>query len=155
MNRTVPVADRPVIPGYGVPDTVEGTQSWGQVTERLAQAKNYWISTASADGRPHAVPVWGIWLDDVLYFGAGPRTMRNLRENPRVSIHLESGDDVVIVEGTVESANDPDGTLFSRYVEAFGSKYDYRPEEVSGYRLRAEKAYTWTSFPADATRWTF
>jgi len=155
IERTEPVADRPSIPGYGVPETTEGTLPWSHAVERLERAKNYWIGTASADGRPHAVPVWAAWLDGALYFGVGPRSMRNIAANPRVTVHLESGDDVVIVEGDVEPFADPDGTIFPRLADAMAVKYDYRPDEPGGYVLRPRAAYAWSSFPADATRWRF
>jgi hypothetical protein len=150
-----PVADRPSIPGYGVPETTEGILPWSHATERLEQAKNYWIVTASATGRPHAVPVWAAWVDDVLYIGAGPRSSRNIEANPQVSVHLESGDDVVIIEGSVEPFADPDGTIFPRFADAMAAKYDYRPDEPGGYVLRPRAAYAWSSFPANATRWRF
>jgi hypothetical protein len=155
MERMDPVADRPAIPGYGVPETTDGTLPWRHADERLERAKNYWIGTASADGKPHAVPVWGAWLDGALYFGVGPRSTRNLEANPRVTVHLESGDDVVILEGEIEQFADPEGSLFPRLAEAMAAKYDYRPDEPSGYVLRPRTAYAWSSFPANATRWRF
>jgi pyridoxamine 5'-phosphate oxidase-like protein len=150
-----PAADRPSIPGYGVPDNAEGILPWSHAEQRLRQAKNYWVATAGPDGRPHAVPVWAVWLDGALCFGAGPRSTRNLEANPQVSIHLESGDDVVILEGTAEPFADPTVALFPRVAAAYAAKYDYRPDEPSGYVLRPRFAYAWSSFPADATRWRF
>lgn len=155
IRDILPVADRPVIPGYGVPEDAEGILPWSHVVDRLEQAKNYWVGTASPDGKPHCVPVWAIWLDDALYFGAGPRSTRNLKANPQVSIHLESGDDVVIIEGKAEPFADPDNAVFPRLADASATKYDWRPDEPSGYVLRPRTAYGWSSFPADATRWRF
>src|SRR5580698_3484063 len=68
---------------------------------RLAKSRSYWICTARPDGRPHSIPVWGFWIDGALYFGTGrdSRKSRNLAHNPAISIHLDSGDDVVILEG--------------------------------------------------------
>src|SRR5579884_2390097 len=56
-----PSASRPDIPGYGVPEGDEGVLPWSHVVARLAEARNYWVATVGANGRPHAVPVWGIW----------------------------------------------------------------------------------------------
>lgn len=150
-----PASSRPHIPGYGVPDTDQGMLPWNHVTERLEQARNYWVGTVGADGRPHTVPVWGIWIDGALYFGAGPRTERNLRANPAVAVHLESGDDVVILEGEAEKFSDPDPALFGRLADASAAKYDWRPDTMGGYRVRPRVAYAWTTFPADATRFRF
>ena len=85
----------------------------------------------------------------------GPRSARNLKANPRATVHLESGDDVVIVEGPVKPFADPDGSLFPRLADAMAAKYDYRPEDAEGYILRPRTVYAWSSFPADATRWRF
>ena len=154
-GRGEPTRSRPHIPGYGVPTSDEGLLPWSHVAERLEQARNYWVGTAGMDGRPHAVPVWGAWVDGALYFGAGPRTGRNLAANPAVVIHLESGDDVVILEGTAEEVTNPDPSFVGRYADAFAAKYDWRPDTAGGYVLRPRVAYAWSKFPGDATRWRF
>jgi pyridoxine/pyridoxamine 5'-phosphate oxidase len=78
---------------------------WTWATERLAAARNYWIVTSSVDGGPHAAPVWGLWIDDAVVFSTSPesRKGRDLAHDPRVVVHLESGNEVVIVEGEVET----------------------------------------------------
>ena len=58
-----PKAGRPLTPAdYGIssepPDTAK--HPWTDVTKALASARNYWVSTTRADGRPHAIPVWGL-----------------------------------------------------------------------------------------------
>src|ERR1700682_1587696 len=69
--------------------------------ERLTNSRTSWICTSRPDGRPHSIPVWGFWLDGTFYFGTAraSRKARNLSHNPAISIHLDSGDDVVIFEG--------------------------------------------------------
>jgi nitroimidazol reductase NimA-like FMN-containing flavoprotein (pyridoxamine 5'-phosphate oxidase superfamily) len=153
--RAEPTASRPHIPGYGVPESDEGLLPWSHVTARLEQARNYWVGTVDKDGQPHAVPVWGVWVDGALYFGGGPRTNRNLQANPKVVVHLESGDDVVIVEGVAEEFTDLEPAVFARFADASAAKYNYRPEEAGGYVLRPRVVYAWTKFPQDATRWRF
>jgi nitroimidazol reductase NimA-like FMN-containing flavoprotein (pyridoxamine 5'-phosphate oxidase superfamily) len=106
MNE--PVASRPHVPGYGISQSLDGLLSWSEVEKSLEAARSYWLVTTSVDGSPHSRPVDGIWLDGVLYFGGGgTRWSRNLRENPRAEVHLESTQRVVILEGEVErvSAN--------------------------------------------------
>ncbi len=153
---------RPVMPGYGAPEGLDGTLEWPEVAARLAAGRSYWVCTASSDGAPHAVPVLAAFVDDTFYIGAGgPRTLRNLRENPRVSVHLESGSEVVIAEGTVESGP-PDPAVIQAVDDQYGDKYDWRPSSESpdggigdGWQiLRPAKVIAWTSFPADATLWT-
>ena len=81
-----------------------GTMKWADVCKQLEKSKNYWVCTTRADGRPHAMPVWGFFLDGNLYFGTGRTTVkaRNIARNTNIVIHLESGDDAVIIECTVE-----------------------------------------------------
>src|SRR3954470_22957037 len=102
----IPRAGRPLTPAdYGIssepPDTTK--RPWSDVTNALAASKNYWVSSTRADGRPHAMPVWGLWLDDAVMFSTSRRSMkgRNLARRPDVIVHLESGDDAVILEGRV------------------------------------------------------
>lgn len=131
---------------------------WSWAAERLAAGRNFWVATTRPDGRPHAMPVWGVWLDDGAYFGTSPqsRKARNLARDPRVVVHLESGDDVVILEGEIEQV-----ALDDRIADAFQAKYDWRPEAQEGdggwYRLRPAVAYAWMEhdYPKSATRFAF
>jgi hypothetical protein len=45
---------------YGVPEELEGTLPWSWAEERLAESRNFWLVTADGNGRPHAMPVWGV-----------------------------------------------------------------------------------------------
>jgi len=112
-----PAIERPKMPdGYGVPASAEGALPWAWAVERLQQARNYWFSTTRPDGRPHAMPAWAVWLDDTLYFEGSPltRRARNLAGNPSVVVHLESGDEVVILEGVGREASPPSRELAER-----------------------------------------
>ncbi|MEB2287063.1 MAG: DUF2255 family protein [Anaerolineae bacterium] len=151
-----PEVGRPHVPGYGIPSEVEGTLPWDHVVERMAQARNYWLATAQLDGVPHAVPVWGVWVAGTLYFGGGPQTRwsRNLAANPRVVVHLDDSEKAVILEGTVTRIADPDDPLVARLDDAYEAKYAMR-HGIPFWVLRPHKAFAWTRFPDDATRWTF
>jgi nitroimidazol reductase NimA-like FMN-containing flavoprotein (pyridoxamine 5'-phosphate oxidase superfamily) len=158
-----PVASRPHMPGYGIPKDKKGLLPWSHVTERMAEAQNYWVCTVSPDGRPHATPVWGLWVDDRLYFGGSPQTRRsrNLAENPAVCVHLESGSDVIILHGDARELRAPDRSLVTHLIEASVKKYGYAPKpedyEVSAgtYVLHPRWVLAWKQFPKDATRWRF
>ena len=91
-------------PGYGITAEPEGLLPWTWADERLAGARAYWVASTRPDGGPHAAPVWGLWLGDGVYFSTsrGSRKGLNLARDPRCVVHLESGDEVVIVEGRVE-----------------------------------------------------
>jgi hypothetical protein len=146
-----PTARRPSFPGYGVPDDPDGMLPWAWADERLAASRNYWLATAG----PHASPVWGLWRDCELHFrsGARSRKARDLARDPRLVVHLESGDDVVIVEGAAEST-----VATENDVEEYERKYDFRPEAGEGwYRVRPHRALAWreVDYPRSATRFDF
>ena len=142
-KASAPRASRPHIPGYGIPTTRKGMLSWDHAEERLGRSRHDWVATSSTDGRPHAVPVWGVWLEGALCFGGGPQTRwaRNLFGNPAVSIHLEPGDDVVILEGTVERVSDPEDPLVERVRDAYDRKYETRhpPSLSRGIAVRGRR----------------
>jgi nitroimidazol reductase NimA-like FMN-containing flavoprotein (pyridoxamine 5'-phosphate oxidase superfamily) len=153
------VRDRPYAPGYGIPADREGMLSWGHLDERMAAARNYWVSTTRPDGRPHATPVWGVWVDGTFYFGVGPdsRKARNLAGNANVAVHLESGEDVVILEGRAEKIADLAPDLVERLFAASVAKYGTGSRDVEGsYAVRPRVALAWTEGgPRTFTRWTF
>jgi hypothetical protein len=113
------------------------------------------------------MPAWAVWLDGALYFEGSPMTRRarNLAANPAVVVHLESGDQVVIVEGDAHEVGKPDRPLAERLSEAFtakysSTKYEYRPppeqwDRGGLWEMRPRVAFGWTDFPADTTRWQF
>jgi hypothetical protein len=154
-----PRASRPTFPsGYGVPTDHDSLLPWSHARGRLEQAKNYWVCTASPQGIPHAAPLWAAWVDDRLYFEGSPATRwgRNLTANPLASVHLESGSDVVIVEGAIEDVDDVGEALAARVADAYAAKYDgYRSQSRGFFILVPQRALAWSRFPADATRWTF
>lgn len=104
------------------------------------------------------MPVWGLWLDDAVVFSTHPRSRkgRNLARDPRVAIHLESGDEVVIVEGRAEPLR-----LDDRIADTYGEKYGYRPDpdvRTEGwFRVSPKIAYAWleSEYPKTATRFLF
>jgi hypothetical protein len=158
QNKSEPQVGRPYVahPEYGIPTSIEGTLPWSHVGERMAKARNYWIGTIHPEGRPHVMPVWGVWVDDTLYFGGGPDTRwsRNLAANPQVAVHLESGDDVIIVEGSVDRITDPKHPLLPRIDDAYEAKYQMR-HGIPLWVLRPRVVFAWSKFPDNTTRWRF
>src|SRR5829696_6283335 len=91
-----PDRDRPAMPaGYGL-------LSWSDVEPRLVASLHYWLATVRPDGTPHSVPRWGVWVAGRFYYDGSPLTRhaRNAERNPACTVTLESGSEVVIVEGT-------------------------------------------------------
>jgi hypothetical protein len=142
-------------PNYGISAEEEGMLPWSWADERLGAARNYWIVTAGADREPSAAPVWGVWADGAIYFSTSPlsRKGQNLAGDPRAVIHLESGDEVVILQGEVERYE-----LQDSIADAYEAKYDYRPEPGEGWlTLRPRRALAWLEreYPKTATRFDF
>jgi len=164
MTNRQPIAERPYMPdGYGLPEHNEGLLPWNHVAERMTQSLNYWICSVRPDGRPHSVPVWAAWVDDVLYYDGAPNTIhnRNVAANPNVSVHLEDGTKVVIMEGVVKPIGQPDRALAEKVAVGYRAKYasmGYSPAvdqwDAGGlYAIEPTRVIAWTSFPKDCTRW--
>ncbi len=74
-----PTAELLAVPAvYGKPKKI---LDWDAVYGRLDQAERYWLATTRPDGRPHVVPVDGVWLDGIWYFG-GPSGHRAPAQPP-------------------------------------------------------------------------
>lgn len=145
---------------------LDDTLSWADVAARLASARNYWLCTAMPSGAPHATPVWGVVTDGTLYLYSGRSTVkaRNLAGDARVVVHLESGEDVVIVRGTAEDLGAP-GQV-PEVVAALSAKYtgegdrQYLPGADPAfdvvYAIRPQSAMTWrlTDYEDSQRRWT-
>lgn len=155
-----PEARRLKLPkGYQVAAGKEGLLPWARVVEWVEQALNYWLATTRPDGRPHVTPVWGAWAGGALYFDGIPtaRWARNIASNPAAAIHLESGTEVVILEGVVEDVV-TDADVAARIVAAWTAKYGrLLPEPATSgiFRLRPGTARAWSQFPDDATSYRF
>jgi hypothetical protein len=134
---------------------------WGTVRAELERAHHYWIVTVREDGRPHAVPVDGIWLEDAWYYGGSDETVhhRSVVANPDVVMHLEDGMKAVIVEGEVQRST-PSASLAQRLADASRKKYGYgmdagEYERAGVLTLRPRRVLAWMAFPKDATRFRF
>jgi len=146
---------------YGLKPGNAGLLPWEKVAERLAASRNYWVVTGSLD-RVHAAPVWGLWLEGRFYFSTDPksRKSRNLAKNPNVVVHLESGDDVAIVEGVAERLP-PDNVDMPRLSKTYERKYrlrvDFSNPSYAVYMVEPRSALAWgeKDFPRSATRWRF
>jgi hypothetical protein len=153
-------AERPNFPpDYGIHPATSGMLPWKFVQERMARARNYWIATSRPNGRPHAMPVWGVWVDEMLCFGTDrdSRKARNLAANAAVVAHLESGKEVVIIEGVAVEVTDRE--RLSRIDEEYFAKYKMRLLGFSAgaiiYSVQPRVAFAWRerNFPRSATCW--
>jgi hypothetical protein len=138
---------------------------WSWAADKLAEAHNFWLVTVRPDGRPHARPHWCIWLADGLWFTTGSQAVKSLRVNSQVSINLENGSEVLILEGTAEQVSTT--ADLERFVETYNTKYGHTARLAGGeiadadgpigpaMRVRPRTVYGWRADMKDATRWRF
>lgn len=155
-----PRATRPHMPGYGVPSSHKGLLPWKWAEQRLGKSHNYWVITTRPDGAPHAMPVWGVWVNSTFCFSTGrqSRKAKNLANNPHCVICNELAHEAVILEGTAEEVTDPAriqqlGRPYHRKYKpwtldpSLGPIFLVRPRVVFGMDER--------KFAEAATRWEF
>lgn len=125
---------------------------WRTVDVTLRATRSIWIATTRPDGRPHAVPVWFWWDGSDVYFISQRRTQkaRNLAREQWVVVHTGDGDDVIILEGRVETVLDPDvlARIDAGYQEKYvdpgsGERATIFNEGDDCYRVRVEHVMVW------------
>jgi len=95
---------------------------WPWVETQLIDAGTYWV-VAPSTSHPHPRPVWGIWAYDALVLSIGsPVLAASLAADPHCTVHLDSGTDVVVVEGIAERVIEPDAVQ----VDAYNRKYEWQ-----------------------------
>ena len=159
MNQ--PQISRPHFP-KGYVDNPTALVPWSHVEQRLTGAKNYWLCSVRTNGRPHVVPKWAVWVGDKIYFDGSPETRhaRNIARNPQVALHLESGDDVIIVEGEARALPKPSSELAEKVAQAYVAKYaalGYAPKpdqwDNGGlFEITPHTVLAWTQFTEDPTK---
>ncbi|WP_322793386.1 pyridoxamine 5'-phosphate oxidase family protein [Bellilinea sp.] len=163
-SSQLPSIGRPNMPeSYGLSQNAAGQLEWEWVQNQMIEARNYWVCTTRKDGRPHVMPVWGVWQENCFYFGTDIHSVKahNLGRNPNLVVHLESGDEVVIIECRAQQISDPQ--LLSRVLKTYSQKYAVFSDESEltevtiFYAAKPYKVLAWreASFPTSATRWRF
>jgi nitroimidazol reductase NimA-like FMN-containing flavoprotein (pyridoxamine 5'-phosphate oxidase superfamily) len=159
-HGNAPRAARPHMTGYGLPKGRKGLLPWTWAQRRLARSHNYWLITVRPNRRPHAMPVWGIWVEDVFYFSTGrkSRKARNLARNPYCVVCNEQADEAVIVEGVAREVTN--GARLLRLSAPYLAKYKpwkLDPDMGPVYAVRPRVAFAMYErrFVEAATRWRF
>jgi PPOX class probable F420-dependent enzyme len=169
MTPASPRAERPWMPDYGVDSPGWEALPWAWAAERLAANKNFWVVTVSGDGRPHALPVWGVWDNDEgrFAFSCSPRARkaRNLAANPRAVVMTDDTVECLSVEGRAEPVRDE--VRREQWIERYLARYRPISPDISADFLRQhlmmefvpERAFAVIEredeFSTRATRWTF
>jgi hypothetical protein len=155
-------------------DTGERQQvSWEEAHQRFEDSQFYWLATTSPNGRPHLMPVLGVWVGGVLHFCTSDQSRkgRNLARDPRCSVSIDSDDLHLILEGVASPVGD-DHRL-RQIAVAYEEKYGWEttvsvggligsgaptagPPPYSVYAVRPTTAFGFGTDEAfGATRWRF
>lgn len=157
------------MPDYGVGTSAWAPLPWSWAAERLIANRNFWVVTVSAEGRPHALPVWGVWDDsDARFaFSCGPRARkaRNIAANPLAVIMTDDTVECLSLEGRAQTIQDP--VRRRQWTERYLAKYqpispdtsaeflgqnligEFEPDRAFAVIEREEE------FSTRATRWVF
>jgi len=159
-----PKITRPKFP-KGYVDNPASYLTWDWVAEQLSESQHYWLSSVRPNSKPHVVPRWGVFIDNKFYYDGSPETRhaRNILGNPNVTLHLESGEKAIILEGTSRPADKPDPEFAKKLAKAISDKYaalGYSPEpnqwdEGGLYIFNPRQCIAWSNFTQDPTKFIF
>ena len=154
------------MPGYGIqgPDEGSGLLPWEWAETRLQRSRNYWVSSLWPDGRPHAMPVWGVWDGEAFWFSSGGRSRkaRNLAADPRCAVTTEQAEEPVVLEGTAAIVREL--PAIERFLELMNAKYAsgmtlefLDPDVNASIRVTPQWAFgiAHDDFTGSPTRWAF
>jgi hypothetical protein len=162
--KSQPKADRPFAPGYGIVGVEDGNNllPWPWVAKKMNGCRTFWLATIYAglhagEGRPHVMPVWGVWLDDAFFFSTGrnSRKGQNLAANPACTVANDDGQEAVIVEGLATQVKGE--AALERVAAAYKKKYKMDPRSMGEPIFRVQPSVVFgfveKSFAQSATRW--
>jgi hypothetical protein len=157
------------MPDYGVDTPSWAPLPWSWAAERLAGNRNFWVVTVSADGRPHALPVWGVWVDAEgrFAFSCSPRARkaRNLAGNPHAVVMTDDTVECLSIEGQASPVLDEQ--RLAEWIDRYLARYRPLSQDLSADFLRRhlmmefvpERAFAIIEredeFSTRATRWVF
>lgn len=157
------------MPDYGVDTPSWAPLPWSWAAERLAGNRNFWVVTVSADRRPHALPVWGVWDDAEgrFAFSCAPRARkaRNLAGNPQAVVMTDDTVECLSVEGQASPVLGEQ--RLAEWIDRYLAKYRPLSQDLSADFLRRhlmmefvpDRAFAIIEredeFSTRATRWVF
>ena len=151
---------RPTFP-QGYADKPISYLTWEWVTAQLTESKHYWLCSVRPNGHPHVVPRWCVYVDGKICYDGSPETRHtlNLRSNPNVTVHLESGAEVIILEGTCRMAEKPSPELGKKLSRAYKKYKDLgyapRPNAWDGgglFVFTPRQCIAWSNFTENPTK---
>jgi general stress protein 26 len=154
-----PTVGRPHFPGYGISKSRKDLLPWKWAEDILSRTKNYLFATTRSDGRPHVMPIWGVWTDGHFYFSTGKKSVkaRNLAANPKCVLCAGTAEEAVMLEGIVEKVGDKKtvGRVATVYFEKYDFDFSKMNEPIFMVRPRVAFGQIEKTFVKTATRWKF
>lgn len=154
-----PRATRPQTAGYGIPADERCLRPWSWAEQILRAGHNYWLCTTRPDGRPHAMPIWGVWDGAAFWFSTGAlsRKAKNLAARSDCTVATEVGSGAVVLEGT--AARSLAAELPAEIQRTYSEKYgEGVPPDSPIFRVEPRVAFGFSEagdFAETATRWIF
>ena len=105
----------------------ESTEFGQRAARRLREEPLAWLTTVSPTGAPVPVPVWFLWdggASIVVYSQPDTPKLRNIAENPRVTLNLDGngqGGDIVVCVGRATVSDDVPADRLPEYIEKYAS----------------------------------
>ena len=154
------------MPGYGIvgPGEGSGLLPWSWAEERLTSSHDYWVTTTWPDGRPHVMPVWGMWHGSCLWFSSSgtSRKTLNLERDPRCSVATDQASEPVVLEGRAEVVKDLEvlEAVLDLENRKYGTSYTMEmldPAVNACFRVRPSWVFGLAAadFTGSPTRWVF
>src|SRR5688572_12215171 len=160
QRKKSPTATRPHMPGYGIDEEDRAEiLPWHWAKDQLSKTQNYFLCTVRSDGRPHIMPIWGIWIDDRFYFSTGKKSVkaRNLAGNQNCVLCAGEAAEAVILVG--KAAKVRERTVLKRLGAVYSKTYKSRPwcgnGPVFSFPPRVAFGQTDTACVPAETRWRF
>jgi len=154
------------MPGYGVQPAGAGSGllRWSWAEAKLLSSHDYWLCSVCPDGRPHVMPVWGVWMNEAFWFSSavGSRKARNLLADGRCTAATDDALNPVVLEGRADLRIAVDDR--KAYLDASNAKYSvaYGLDFLDGvanvlFRVLPLTAFGMLheDFTGSPTRWTF
>ena len=134
---------------------------WSWAEKRLTDSRNYWLITGWPDGRPHTMPVWGVWVQNSFFFstGASSRKAKNLRVSPNCLVVPDGAAEAVVLEGLAKPCSD--SNLLRECMRTYKRKYhwDLKGAKDPIYKVMPLSAFgvseNLTGTKGNPTRWKF
>jgi nitroimidazol reductase NimA-like FMN-containing flavoprotein (pyridoxamine 5'-phosphate oxidase superfamily) len=121
MSESEPVPE-PLSSPRGTPLT---TLSWADVRRLVTEADDFLLATTDPDGRPHVVPVLGVWHEGAVCFVTfrQSRKARNLVRNNGCAVTVPGQGVDVVLEGAAHLVRNP--ARLENVAALFPAKYPW------------------------------